>query len=98
MNDQANADPTGYVSITTNGTTRLVPEEEPVFLLRGQDMLASQAVRAWAIQAERNHLDETMVRSAYEIADAMDAWPVKKMPDPPGAAPPLGVKLTPYTT
>ena len=38
--------------ITTNGTTRLIPDDEPVFLLRGQDQHASKTVCFWANEVE----------------------------------------------
>lgn len=67
--------------ITTNGTTRLIPDDEPVFLLRGQDALAGTTVRNWARLVEGHGGDPEIVRVAREHADKMDAWPVKKLPD-----------------
>ena len=32
--------------ITTNGTTRLIPRDEPVFLIRGQDAVGAATVRS----------------------------------------------------
>lgn len=68
--------------ITTNGTTRLIPDDEPVFLLRGQDLFAAPTVRHWCelVSLHRPH-DAEIVRVAREHADKMDAWPKKKAPD-----------------
>ena len=58
-----------------------IPEEEPVFLLRGQDKFAAKAVRAYArlVEAESPEI----AKRAFEQADLMDKWPVKKIPDGP---------------
>lgn len=81
MNDPPDS---GTVRVTTNGTTRELPADEPVFLLRGQDVFAADAVRAWARMALRGGADPETVARALEHADRMDAWPVKKIPDAPG--------------
>lgn len=68
--------------ITTNGTTRLIPDDEPVFLLRGQDKHAAMSVRCWAQLVENDegpHSEIAAVARAH--ADKMDAWPKKKAPD-----------------
>lgn len=77
------------VTITTNGTTRFIPRDEPVFLLRGQDQFAADTVRYWA---DRVLLDgegdiDDIQTSARDHADKMDAWPKKKTPDLPGSRP-----------
>lgn len=69
--------------ITTNGTTRLIPDDEPVFLLRGQDRHAANTVRYWADQVARDNGDEDIIKVALEHANKMDAWPKKKLPDLP---------------
>ena len=71
-----------FVEITTNGTTRRIPADEPVFLLRAQDMCAADTVRYWADKVERLAGEPTdLARSAREHAKKMDAWPIKKVPD-----------------
>jgi hypothetical protein len=67
--------------ITTNGTTRLIPNDEPVFLLRGQDRHASATVRYWAALVESDGGKSDIVIVAREHADKMDSWPKKKLPD-----------------
>lgn len=61
----------------------LIPEDEPVFLLRGQDALAAATVRDWAGRVAYHGGDQKLVDMAREHAKAMDAWPVKKLPDLP---------------
>lgn len=72
--------------ITTNGTTRLIPDDEPVFLIRGQDNVAGATVRAWADMAAANGADAEILRIAREHAAKMDDWPKKKTADLPSNA------------
>lgn len=67
--------------ITTNGTTRLIPDDEPVFLVRGQDVVGAATVRAWADMAEDAGSAPEIVRIAREHAEKMAAWPKKKVAD-----------------
>jgi hypothetical protein len=56
----------------------LIPEDEPVFLLRAQDHVAAEAVRFWAsLQPGGSEL----AKLARRHAEAMDAWPKKKIAD-----------------
>lgn len=71
------------VNLFTNSTTYLMPFEEPVFVLRGQDKLAGDTVRHWAMLAEQIGVKPHMVESALRQAAAMDAWYRKKVPDLP---------------
>lgn len=80
-----------YVDITTNGTTRRIPADEPVFLLRAQDQFAAQAVRMWAERVtiaalSRGEPSPPIALAALEHAKKMDAWPIKKQPDLPTEA------------
>jgi len=70
-----------FVEITTNGTTRRIPADEPVFLLRAQDVCAAETVRSWIWQAKCHGVDQEMIKHAMSIAQDMDDWPVKKVPD-----------------
>ena len=74
------------VAVTTNGTTRIIPADEPVFLIRGQDAVGGDAVRAWADLAEANGARADILAVARDHAAKMDAWPKKKTPD---LAPPV---------
>ena len=80
------------VPITTNGTTRMVPREEPVFLIRGQDSVGADAVRAWADFAEAAGAAPALLQSAREHAEKMDRWTKKKVADnahPPASSAPM---------
>lgn len=64
-----------------------IPDDEPVFLIRGQDQLAGQVVRMWA---ELNLLaggDLSLSSAACEHAERMDAWSPKKLADDSDQAP-----------
>lgn len=60
-----------------------IPKDEPVFLLRGQDMNAGDTVRVWARLAEERGADKEVVANARQQACAMDEWPKEKVPDLP---------------
>ncbi len=70
-------------AIVTNGTLRLLPRDEPVFLLRGQDALAPLAVRFWADSVDKCGGSKTASAAAREHAERMAQWLPKKMPDWP---------------
>lgn len=59
----------------------LIPDDEPVFLLRAQDKMASTVVRHWADCNTLNGGDLELSRLARAHADLMDAWPKKKAAD-----------------
>jgi len=61
----------------------LIPEDEPVFLLRGQDVAAPSAVRSWAQKVDQLGGDKRLVRAALGFAQEMEDWPKKKVPDLP---------------
>lgn len=60
-----------------------IPEDEPVFLIRGKDQVSGDAVRAWADLAEAAGADPAILKAARDHASLMDAWPKKKIPDMP---------------
>lgn len=69
----------------------LIPEDEPVFLLRGKDAAAPQAVRAWALEAAKRGASPEIVNKALEQAEAMHDWQEAhgaKVPDMPTELPP----------
>jgi hypothetical protein len=53
-------------------------DSEPVFVLRAHDPLASDAVRRWAHARALTRGFDAMVKSALDIADAMDEWHAKE--------------------
>ncbi len=61
----------------------LIPADEPVFLLRGQDKHAARFLRWYAAAVEHDGGDADLAAAARRQADAMDAWPTKKAPDLP---------------
>lgn len=69
-----------------------IPADEPVFLLRGQDVCAAETVRAYAGMVERAGGSAEMVSLCRSWADQMEQWPKKKTPDlPPRPAPRMGL-------
>lgn len=62
-----------------------IPEDEPVFLLRGQDLHGPETARNWARRLASHptsdHTVAEMAHSAMLQADAMERWPVTKQPD-----------------
>lgn len=66
----------------------LIPEDEPVFLLRGQDRFAMRALRAYAIAARDAGCPEVGERARRQ-ADRMAEWQARvdpKVPDLPEGA------------
>lgn len=58
-----------------------IPDDEPVFLIRAQDIVSGDAVRAWADLHDHAGGDPKLSRLAREHARLMDAWPKKKPAD-----------------
>lgn len=67
----------------------LIPEDEPVFLLRAQDKLAPEVVRNWAWMLRSRSNDQAaqaMATMAMKQSEKMEAWQrahAVKMPDLP---------------
>ena len=62
----------------------LIPENEPVFLLRGQDILAPDLLRQWANQLFNGGGDPIMAGMVRDWASEMELWQRKhkvKLPD-----------------
>lgn len=55
--------------------------DEPVFILRDQDLLASELVRQWAHSDRRLGCSPEKVQEALDCAKAMSQWPNRKYPD-----------------
>lgn len=60
-----------------------IAADEPVFLLRGSDVSAPVAVRAWADAHEAAGGDPVIANAARAQALAMEAWPNRKVADVP---------------
>lgn len=54
---------------------------EPIFVLRAQDLLSEGLVRDWAAMARSRGLGDEKHAHALRIADAMHEWPNRKNPD-----------------
>lgn len=52
----------------------IIPDQEPVFLIRGQDEVGHLAVRAWAYQHRINGGSDAVYNSAMRNADLMENW------------------------
>lgn len=56
-------------------------DDEPIFVLRANDMLAPAVVRAWATLAVGAGAPFEKFKSAQDLAEAMEKWPNRKLPD-----------------
>jgi hypothetical protein len=64
-----------------SATLKKVAPDEPIFVLRAQDMLAPDAVRGWAFEARRRGLSRDRFQEALAVADAMEKWPQRRLPN-----------------
>lgn len=63
-----------------------IPADEPVFLIRGQDLAAPEALRQYAIEAHRKGASIDIVIATLDQARAMEKWQrerARKTPDLP---------------
>jgi hypothetical protein len=60
-----------------------IPADEPVFLIRAQDQVGGQAVRAWAHLHRVNGGSDRAYELAMSHADKMEQWPKHKPADVP---------------
>lgn len=58
-----------------------IPDEEPIFVIRGQDLVGGAAVRAWVDLARAAGARSDILERAMIHSRVMDAWPHKKIPD-----------------
>lgn len=59
-------------------------DDEPVFILRAQDKLAPDIIREWANRLYQADPTSATVKKRDEariLADQMEAWPNRKIPD-----------------
>lgn len=64
----------------------LIPEDEPVFLLRAQDLTAPAVVEYWVMKAKDAGAAKTITEAAKNQAEAMREWQREhriKIPDMP---------------
>lgn len=58
-----------------------IPADEPVFLIRGQDVVSGDAVRQYAELHARAGGSREIYELALRHAELMDLWPKKKNAD-----------------
>lgn len=78
---QANPPKPDYSYKAMLANTKNIPPEEPVFLLRAQDITAAATVLIWAAHLHTLGSSGDKVKSALLHASAMAMWPHKKIPD-----------------
>ena len=64
----------------------LIPEDEPVFLIRGKDVCAPATLEAWCKEAKKYNVDPGMIKIVSDWADRMKVWQIEhesKIPDMP---------------
>lgn len=64
----------------------LIPDDEPVFLLRAKDVTAASVVEHWADMVQLKGGDPEMVQMARDHAQKMREWPEHHVPDLPAAS------------
>lgn len=62
----------------------LIPQDEPVFLLRGQDKFAAETLRYYAhLVRNSENPDERIIIATEMQVERMKEWPKHKAPDLP---------------
>lgn len=63
-----------------------IPNDEPVFLIRGQDLAAPDTLRAYALYAHKAGASNALITATLDQANAMEKWQrerARKTPDAP---------------
>lgn len=63
-----------------------IPADEPVFLIRGQDLAGPETLRHYAMEAHRNGADNNLILATLDQAREMESWQrevASKAPDMP---------------
>lgn len=68
-------------AVNGKGCLGKAADDEPVFILRAQDMLSADLVDMWATQASLVGCHNDKVREARDLAQQMREWPRRKNPD-----------------
>jgi hypothetical protein len=55
--------------------------DEPVFVLRAQDVLAPSVIRFWADMAGVRGVARAKIEEAYALANQMEQYRFRKVPD-----------------
>lgn len=62
----------------------IIPEDEPVFIIRGQDLLGPEILRKYAYAARRVGAEDDIIQAVLDHAEAMEEWQLEhvvKVPD-----------------
>lgn len=62
-------------------TLKKVADNEPIFVLRAQDVLAPMVVEHWAELAAKMQVSTPKVLEAFQCAASMRNWAERKIPD-----------------
>lgn len=70
---------------TGGGVQPIIPDDEPVFLIRGQDLAAIPAAAAWCEAAERLGAEPELIETVRRHMDLVGEWQQDhaKVPDAP---------------
>jgi hypothetical protein len=71
---------TGRADLDAMLKVSTIPADEPVFIGRAQDADAAEMTRAWAALHLARGGSKANAEAALRQAEAMEAWPVKKVP------------------
>lgn len=74
---------TGRADYDNTVSLATLQADEPIFVIRGRDLVGADAVRAWANFAHRAGAPIEAIELALQQADRLEAWPNKKAPDGP---------------
>lgn len=77
----ATAKETIAMALLGQGCLGKAADDEPVFVLRAQDMSAASCVLWWCRQASITGCPPEKIAEAERCATAMMVWPNRKMPD-----------------
>ena len=69
------------MAATGRGPLGKAADDEPVFILRGQDALAPALVELWARRARLAGCPAEKCAEAIALADMMRVWPTRRTPD-----------------
>lgn len=62
----------------------LIPQDEPVFLIRGKDICAPATLEKWCEEARKYGVDQSMIDKVQSHADYIRVWQIEnesKVPD-----------------
>lgn len=61
--------------------TKIIEEDEPLFILRGRDPLAAIVVLRWVHEAKESGVNQEKIKKAEDVVLEMLSYPNKKLPD-----------------